>query len=238
MGSCITSNTNTSHEVPTITHREVLITRIQAALRSYNIRLKIRTSKVSAGMTNRPTHTLKTENSKVQEIEEKLGAYFNNNNPSNLPNLLTHKWTTPINIESGIIYEGYLLISNEQRDGYGIQIWPDGSKYEGYWKENKANGKGRLIHADGDVYEGDWVDDKAHGIGKYSHMDGAEYIGDWVEDKQNGKGTETWPDGAKYEGDYVDGKKDGKGKFMWADNSSYNGEFKDNNIQGHGEYVC
>jgi hypothetical protein len=40
------------------------------------------------------------------------------------------------------------------RDGMGIQIWPDGSKYEGYWKADKANGRGRLIHADGDVYEG------------------------------------------------------------------------------------
>jgi hypothetical protein len=26
--------------------------------------------------------------------------------------------------------------------------------YEGWWKDNKANGKGRLIHADGDVYDG------------------------------------------------------------------------------------
>ena len=45
--------------------------------------------------------------------------------------------------------------------------------YEGYWKDNKANGKGRLIHADGDVYNGFWKDDKAHGQGIYSHLDGA-----------------------------------------------------------------
>ena len=52
------------------------------------------------------------------------------------------------------------------RQGKGIQIWPDGSMYEGYWADNKANGKGRLIHADGDVYDGQWKDDKAHGKGK------------------------------------------------------------------------
>jgi hypothetical protein len=40
------------------------------------------------------------------------------------------------------------------RHGAGKQYWTDGSFYEGYWKNNMANGKGRLIHADGDVYEG------------------------------------------------------------------------------------
>jgi hypothetical protein len=44
-----------------------------------------------------------------------------------------------------------------------MQIWKDGSKYEGYWKFDMANGKGRLIHSDGDVYEGEWLNDKAHG---------------------------------------------------------------------------
>jgi hypothetical protein len=33
-------------------------------------------------------------------------------------------------------------------------MWPDGSKYEGQWQNDKANGQGKLVHADGDVYEG------------------------------------------------------------------------------------
>jgi hypothetical protein len=33
-------------------------------------------------------------------------------------------------------------------------VWIDGSRYEGYWKKDKANVRGKLIHADGDVYEG------------------------------------------------------------------------------------
>ena len=32
----------------------------------------------------------------------------------------------------------------------------DGSIYEGYWKNDKANGRGRLIHADGDIYDDYW----------------------------------------------------------------------------------
>ena len=47
----------------------------------------------------------------------------------------------------------------KQREGKGIQIWNDGSKYEGYWKNDKANGRGRLIHSYGDVYEGEWFED-------------------------------------------------------------------------------
>ena len=39
-------------------------------------------------------------------------------------------------------------------------LWSDGSKYEGHWINDSANGKGRLIHGDGDIYEGDWVNDK------------------------------------------------------------------------------
>lgn len=82
-----------------------------------------------------------------------------------------------------------------------------GSVYEGYWKNDKANGRGRLIHADKDIYVGDWLEDKAHGYGIYIHADGAKYEGFWEDDKQHGKGVEIWSDGAKYTGLYFDGKK-------------------------------
>ena len=86
-------------------------------------------------------------------------------------------------LENSARYEGEWLIGTQIRQGRGIQVWPDGSMYEGYWMDNKANGKGRLIHADGDVYDGSWKDDKAHGYGIYSHLDGARYMGNWKEDK-------------------------------------------------------
>ena len=91
--------------------------------------------------------------------------------------------------ENGIyfIYILSLLLfrveGTDTRQGRGIQIWLDGSRYEGYWVNNKANGRGRLIHADGDVYEGEWLNDKAHGKGVYTHVDGSIYKGEWFEDK-------------------------------------------------------
>ena len=68
-------------------------------------------------------------------------------------------------LANGATYVGQWLEGTETRAGKGAQRWLDGSIYEGYWWDNKANGKGRLIHADGDVYTGGWKDDKAHGYG-------------------------------------------------------------------------
>ena len=45
--------------------------------------------------------------------------------------------------------------------------------YQGFWKNDKANGWGRLIHATGDTYEGEWLNDMAHGLGVYKFTDGA-----------------------------------------------------------------
>jgi len=52
----------------------------------------------------------------------------------------------PVECSNGTIYEGQWNILNGTKDGRGIQVWPDNSKYEGYWRDNKANGQGRLIH--------------------------------------------------------------------------------------------
>ena len=142
----------------------------------------------------------------------------------------------PVELDNGAIYVGQWNKITGLREGKGVQTWPDGSKYTGYWKDGMANGKGRLIHADGDVFEGDWDNDKAQGQGLYMHADGSQYKGEWGDDKQHGYGVETWADGARYEGHYEHGKKHGMGKFKWIDGSTYNGEFFYNNIHGKGVY--
>ena len=48
-----------------------------------------------------------------------------------------------------------------------MQIWVDGAKYAGFWKNNKINGKGKLINTDGDIFEGEFRDDQFHGKGKF-----------------------------------------------------------------------
>ena len=111
-------------------------------------------------------------------------------------------------LDNGVEYEGEWNEDGE-KDGKGVQVWVDGTLYEGYWLNGKANGKGRMIHADGDVYQGFFKDDKAHGPGTYKHADGTIYEGKWNQDIQHGTGKETWTNGDYYEGDYVQGKKQG-----------------------------
>ena len=62
----------------------------------------------------------------------------------------------PCELDNGAVYLGQWN-KDGLREGRGTQIWQDGSKYVGYWKDDQANRKGRLVHADGDVYEGEWL---------------------------------------------------------------------------------
>jgi hypothetical protein len=94
----------------------------------------------------------------------------------------------PVEYDNKSIYFGEWNLSTDQKHGRGIQLWMDGSRYEGYWKNDRANIKGILYHADGDIYDGEWLNDKASGFGIYKHSDGAKYEGYWFEDKQEGKG--------------------------------------------------
>lgn len=45
---------------------------------------------------------------------------------------------------------------NNLQDGQGVETWPDGSKYEGEYKNGKKNGKGAYAWSDGSYYVGEW----------------------------------------------------------------------------------
>ena len=76
------------------------------------------------------------------------------------------------NKENKVLYFGEWEKGKNILHGPGIQIWPNGTKYIGYWKNNKASVKGKLYHSNGEVYEGEWLDDKpnGHGIYIYNHF--------------------------------------------------------------------
>lgn len=44
--------------------------------------------------------------------------------------------------------------------GNGIQIWPDGRKYEGNYEFDKKSGFGVMEWSNGKKYEGYWLDGK------------------------------------------------------------------------------
>jgi len=37
--------------------------------------------------------------------------------------------------------------------------WTDGSSYEGYWQNDRANGNGLFVHPNGATYNGSWEND-------------------------------------------------------------------------------
>lgn len=174
----------------------------------------------------------KYANDHVKNSLRRLGPF--KYDPEYVPDLELER-QIPAIFKNGAVYIGEWNTYNE-RHGKGIQIWKDGSIYEGLWTHNRANGKGRFIHADGSVYEGDWVDDKARGEGIFMDRNGSRYEGKWKKNKRHGKGVETWPDASRYEGKYKDGKKCGYGRYLWPNGSLFEGEFHDDKRNGKGTY--
>ena len=76
---------------------------------------------------------------------------------------------------------------------------PDGTKYEGEFKDGNFNGQGTYIFPDGTKYIGQFKDGKFSGKGIYNSDDGIRYEGEFKDGEFNGQGTYTFPDGTKYE---------------------------------------
>ena len=55
-------------------------------------------------------------------------------------------------VQNNTVYTGHFDLKTNCKEGFGVQVWPDGSKYVGLWKEGKAFGYGRFILSDGDAY--------------------------------------------------------------------------------------
>ena len=51
------------------------------------------------------------------------------------------------------------------KEGRGILVTKNSSKYYGYFKKCKKNIKGKLSIYEVDIYEGEWLDDKTTGKG-------------------------------------------------------------------------
>ncbi|KAJ3187945.1 hypothetical protein HDU85_006338 [Gaertneriomyces sp. JEL0708] len=103
----------------------------------------------------------------------------------------------------------------------GKFIYPDGSRYEGEYKEHDPNisavarcGTGTFTCAtSGCVYSGSWESDRMEGPGEIVYPSGARYEGQWQNGKYHGNGTYIWANGSRFEGEFREGQMQGRGKF-------------------------
>lgn len=78
-------------------------------------------------------------------------------------------------LPNGSVYTGQARSAQKDgqeimvQHGTGTQVWPDGKKYEGDFRDGLAHGRGTLTHANGDIYMGEYQTDECHGYGAYIH---------------------------------------------------------------------
>lgn len=84
---------------------------------------------------------------------------------------------------------------NGKAEGKGFHVYPDGSYYEGEFRNGAFNGKGKFFYK----------------------LNGMTYDGEWKDGKPNGRGIEVFPGIGKYTGTFVNGLKHGKGEMKWDD---------------------
>ena len=107
----------------------------------------------------------------VNKVENDLGEFI-----VEQKELIKYMETYPYSPKSfsikyitGEKYSGYFS-PDWVKEIFGEQINPDGSKYRGFYKNGKFEGRGRLILPKGDYYEGEFKNNKANGFGKYVNI--------------------------------------------------------------------
>ena len=90
----------------------------------------------------------------VKEVERILGPLIYNKNEYNIYKNVFKK--PPIKFfDEESIYKGEWNIQGKKH-GYGILITKEGSKYEGFWKNDHLDGIGRFIEKKGNYYDGNY----------------------------------------------------------------------------------
>ena len=138
----------------------------------------------------------------------------------------------------GASYKGQWL--DDQRQGFGTEVTPDGTKYEGEWANNKRHGRGTFFVKKGKKfirqYVGDWANGNMEGFGVYYYPNGEIYRGDWFLNKRSGNGRLELPNGDYYVGEWKGDRQHGFGTFFVSNGNMYEGLGMDGLKEGSGRY--
>lgn len=117
--------------------------------------------------------------------------------------------------------------------------WVTNQQYIGDWKENKKHGYGIKIYDNKDKYEGYWDNDLRNGKGTYWVCIGKNkyrklYTGDWKNNQKEGHGIFFYKDGSCYDGQWKNSKRDGKGLMIYSNQDIYEGAWSEDLRHGYG----
>lgn len=110
-------------------------------------------------------------------------------------------------------------------------------RYEGDWKNGRAEGKGVYYYNDGGKYEGEFKNDKKEGQGIYYYKNGDKYQGSWKNDQMEGKGVYYYSN-ERYEGDWKNNRCEGKGVYYFSNGDSQIGSYKNGKPIGIHARLC
>ncbi|XP_049585456.1 ankyrin repeat and MYND domain-containing protein 1 isoform X3 [Syngnathus scovelli] len=102
-------------------------------------------------------------------------------------------------------------VGEVQRQGFGVQEFLDGSKYEGDFVDGLKHGKGRYSWQNGEFYEGSFYKDYRHGDGMYCWPTGNKFMGKFYLNWREGYGQHLFSDGATFKGLYHADQRFGPG---------------------------
>ncbi|XP_048866956.1 ankyrin repeat and MYND domain-containing protein 1 [Brienomyrus brachyistius] len=102
-------------------------------------------------------------------------------------------------------------------NGRGVQVWPDGCRYEGQFVEGLKQGIGVFTWPNGEVYEGSFYRDCRHGEGVFSWPGGARFVGKFYLNQREGYGIQEFPNGTVFQGLYHSGQRFGPGVATYPD---------------------
>lgn len=223
------------------------------ALRNIESNIKRVSDEKNKHKVQRNKYIKKFTSQKLLEVESKLEIYEKEKcinfgiNIDDLNKLETcdEDPSETIAYNDGYVIDGYLYYgtvsenSNLKR-GFGIQLFSNGRKYEGYWKNDMYNLYGRIIDEKGVVYEGNFVNGKLNGKGIESYFIDEDkryyYKGEFFDDNKHGQGeieTKTY----SYEGQFRNNYKNGKGKYISKVKGNefvYEGNFDNDNFNEFG----
>jgi len=133
-----------------------------------------------------------------------------------------------------IIYRDGGWFEGEIPAGHGVRMFSNEKKLVGFFdSERRLQGEGVEEHPDGSRYEGNFKDGQKHGQGSMSYFRTESplklFTGFGKMLPKGGKST--------YEGEWLHDEWNGKGKFFCADGTSFDGEFKNSKPHGFGVKV-